>query len=358
MNSISIPRSSLVLVAALLTACPGGGGTTTQTSDDSTGDTSGPEGTTNPDETTTGAPDPTTGEPDETTVSVDPCDACSPDANCSNDGTCTCKDGFSGDGQTCDDVDECGTGKDNCSPDAECTNTPGGFTCACETGFEGDGFDCEDVDECDDAGLNNCSPLADCANEDGGFECTCKEGYEGDGVTCQGNKEYGDPCEISEECASGICFGEPYNACTVQCTIEVAHDCRDQGLSGLCVATARPDLYVCAGDFNGGLDMDDTVLQAGDSAMRQFQSQTDADLFLVHHPAQDVSITVIPDPDDNIALDVYDIGGSKLGTVDAGAIGFTEAAELQQVQAAGSFYVIVRNIGNSNGSYTIETGLI
>ena len=49
---------------------------------------------------------------------------------------CTCKTGYVGDGQTCDDIDEC-TVNNQCSEVATCTNTPGCFECACMDGYEG-----------------------------------------------------------------------------------------------------------------------------------------------------------------------------------------------------------------------------
>ena len=43
-------------------------------------------------------------------------------------------EGFSGDGETCNDLNECLDGTNNCSSNAECTNTVGSFECACSKG--------------------------------------------------------------------------------------------------------------------------------------------------------------------------------------------------------------------------------
>jgi len=41
------------------------------------------------------------------------------------------------------DVDECADGSAGCSADASCTNFAGGFTCSCNDGYAGDGTICE-----------------------------------------------------------------------------------------------------------------------------------------------------------------------------------------------------------------------
>lgn len=113
---------------------------------------------------------------------------CSAQASCSNTiggRTCTCMQGFTGDGFTCSDVNECTTNNGGCSPNAICTNTVGSRTCACSPGYSGAGLTCVDVNEC----LTNnggCAPQPSgvCTNTVGGRTCACSNGYSGNGFTC------------------------------------------------------------------------------------------------------------------------------------------------------------------------------
>ena len=70
------------------------------------------------------------------------CGACAADGVCGDDNVCACNDGFTGDGKTCADIDECADGTHDCDLNATCTNNAGSFVCACNAGYQGDGKSC------------------------------------------------------------------------------------------------------------------------------------------------------------------------------------------------------------------------
>ena len=83
------------------------------------------------------------------------------------------------------DIDECERGTNECDVNSICTDNIGSYDCSCNTGYSGDGFSCEDVDECNETNpMHNCNVNADCLNTVGSFMCTCRAGYTGDGVSC------------------------------------------------------------------------------------------------------------------------------------------------------------------------------
>jgi hypothetical protein len=134
---------------------------------------------------------------------------CHADAICnaaSGSVVCTCKPGYSGDGGSCSDVDECATNNGGCGANATCTNTPGGRTCTCNGGFSGDGGACGDIDEC---AVNNggCGANATCTNNPGGRTCTCNGGYSGDGGVCDDIDECATNnggCDPNATCANTV----------------------------------------------------------------------------------------------------------------------------------------------------------
>ncbi|XP_023253754.1 pro-epidermal growth factor [Seriola lalandi dorsalis] len=60
--------------------------------------------------------------------------------------TCLCLEGFTGDGQSCVDIDECKLGTHNCNKNAECQNTLGKYLCKCQAGYHINGKTCQELE--------------------------------------------------------------------------------------------------------------------------------------------------------------------------------------------------------------------
>ena len=98
---------------------------------------------------------------------------------------CKCDEGFSEEGETCVDVDECaGSGQHRCHATASCINKQGSHECTCEEGFEleliEDKLGCVDKDECKYPVTTCRSIAAICTNTIGSYECQCMTGFEKD----------------------------------------------------------------------------------------------------------------------------------------------------------------------------------
>jgi hypothetical protein len=187
-----------------------------------------------------------------------PCHAvqCDPHAACTAvDGgaACQCQSGWTGDGTTCADIDECASGTAKCDAHATCTNTPGSYTCACNPGYMGDGMTCTDIDECTN-GTAMCAANATCTNIPGGYKCDCAPGY----------VQSGSMCVDIDECANGTAMCDPKATCTntpgsYTCTCNTGYTgngktCTDidecANGTAMCAANATctntPGSYTCA----------------------------------------------------------------------------------------------------------------
>ena len=151
---------------------------------------------------------------------------------------CECLKGttLGADLKTCDDIDECIVGINNninnnnsltqpCDQNAICTNYFSTYVCRCEQGFSGNGRSCADIDECDQGtrqqyGITT-SCNQNCTNTDGSYMCSCKPGFKlsTDLHTCVPNPNLcfvagGNPCDAS----NSVCqFDAVSNKATCRC---------------------------------------------------------------------------------------------------------------------------------------------
>ncbi|CAJ0929764.1 unnamed protein product, partial [Ranitomeya imitator] len=167
---------------------------------------------------------------------------CHKDADCmstiSGDYFCVCKDGYSGDGRSCTDINECGQNNGGCHANAKCTNLPGSLSCACLSGFSGDGVkQCLDIDECA-SNNGNCLYGAACLNSPGSYRCLCATGFQAvNNTSCQDVDECGTmagACQLNAQCFNT--FGSFYCECRSGFSNNNGLSCNDidECLSGPC----------------------------------------------------------------------------------------------------------------------------
>ncbi|KAM4694213.1 uncharacterized protein O3C94_004641 [Discoglossus pictus] len=168
--------------------------------------------------------------------------------------TCQCKSGYTGDGFTCSDINECLTANGGCHADATCTNTPGDRSCRCKTGFTGNGFTCADDDECKKQNL--CHWNATCTNTAGSYICNCNAGFKGNGNYL---------CLDLDECADSPMLCSPifgFNGCrnlpgSYQCTCTSGYqltenkcvdidECANRICSPFATCSNSPGSYSCS----------------------------------------------------------------------------------------------------------------
>ncbi|XP_072938855.1 nidogen [Epargyreus clarus] len=117
---------------------------------------------------------------------------CAEHASCLYDETdavsyCHCDEGYEGEGisqctpqgRTCDVYNDC-------NPNAVCTRGDNSFQCVCRDGFVGDGYTCNEEVNCR-TNPYMCDIHASCLKTNDGYECDCNSGYNGNGSYCELN---------------------------------------------------------------------------------------------------------------------------------------------------------------------------
>ena len=142
---------------------------------------------------------------------IDPCpsSACHEDATCSRvdwqNYTCACKEGYTGNGFNCSEIDECQSHP--CSFGGTCHNYVNYYNCTCPRGYH-NGTDCTQIQFCQSS---PCQHDATCENVLNGYYCFCTAGYTG--VHCETDI---DDC-AREPCAEGSCL-DGINSFTCNCS--------------------------------------------------------------------------------------------------------------------------------------------
>ncbi|CAG9113923.1 unnamed protein product [Plutella xylostella] len=115
---------------------------------------------------------------------------CARHASCLFDDTigihyCHCDQGYEGEGIiSCTQLEHTCAIDNDCSVDGICTKNEYGYECVCREGFIGDGYTCNEEQTC----RNNpylCDTHASCLKRNGVYVCECNSGYLGNGSSCE-----------------------------------------------------------------------------------------------------------------------------------------------------------------------------
>ncbi len=176
-----------------------------------------------------------------------------------------CDAGYRATASGCVDVDECAASdRGGCSPDATCTNTDGSRTCTCKDGFAGDGVSCAANDRCagvatddgDPCTEDRCDPATGAVghtpvavdDQDACTDDACTEGGVVHTPRC-GELE----CQALSSCDAQT--GECLYAPAPDGTSCAAGTCKDGGCVAATVAPPAPKKKGCAaapGEASGG----------------------------------------------------------------------------------------------------------
>ncbi|XP_069122184.1 cubilin-like [Argopecten irradians] len=171
-----------------------------------------------------------------------------------------CPTGYSGNGFTCADINECVNNNGGCSlsPRVDCINTRGSRTCGpCPSGYVGNGESCNWVGVCN-SNNGGCHPQASCQESPGVLTCTCPPGYVGNGIGTNGCVSQGpvtgpcgsNPCRNGAACQTNgdtflcVCIpGYEGNQCETNSNECASNPCQNGG-----TCTDQVNGYLCQCD--------------------------------------------------------------------------------------------------------------
>jgi MYXO-CTERM domain-containing protein len=118
--------------------------------------------------------------------------------------------------ETCADVNECMTA--GICGVGSCFNNAGGYSCACPSGFTFNGTTCVDINECGPPGSpTGVCGVGTCSNSSGSYSCTCPGGYTFNGVTCEVNNACNAGTDNCADSEGAICTAMGSMSWTCSC---------------------------------------------------------------------------------------------------------------------------------------------
>jgi hypothetical protein len=110
----------------------------------------------------------------------------------------------------------------------------------------------------------------------------------------------------------------------------------------------------CFGTIESGNDLDDAIMEIGDSVTRALTPLGDTDVFQVRlNTLGNTTITATPEAGIDVKIEAFGQLGDPLAVQNSGGAGVAEALQTNVQQIGTHVFVAVTNVGQSTGSFTI-----